>query len=62
MGVQEALMFGVPVIGVPLFGDQPVSMTSCVDKGIGIALDHKHLTADNIVTAVKTIINDTRYK
>ncbi|XP_046736278.1 UDP-glucosyltransferase 2-like [Diprion similis] len=62
MGVQEAVTYGVPLIGVPLFRDQPVNIKNCADKGAAIMLDHTDLTADKIVASVNAVAHDPSYK
>lgn len=62
MGTQEAVTFGVPLIGIPLYRDQPINIQNCIDRGVALYLDYADLRADDIVTAVKTIVYDPKYK
>lgn len=62
MGLQEAVTFAVPLIGVPLFADQIGNIGICVERGIAVSLDYKNLGADKIVAAITAIVYDPKYK
>lgn len=51
---------GVPVVGVPLFGDHYDTMTRVAAKGMGIMLHWKTMTEDDLYTALAAVIKDTR--
>lgn len=59
MGVMEAVHFGVPMLGIPVFGDQQSNIANCVEKGVAIGLDHRQITAQKLITGLRTIITDT---
>lgn len=52
-GIYEAIDSGVPVLGIPLFFDQPHNIANLVYWGAGVMLDHKTLTKDVLVNAIK---------
>lgn len=58
MGVMEAVHFGVPMIGIPVFGDQQSNVANCIDKGVAIGLDHRHVTEQKLIESVQTIVTD----
>ncbi|XP_051940935.1 2-hydroxyacylsphingosine 1-beta-galactosyltransferase [Hippocampus zosterae] len=58
----EAMYHGVPVVGVPLFGDHYDTMTRVTAKGMGIMLHWKSMSEDDLYNALATVINDTRYR
>ncbi|XP_046736270.1 UDP-glucosyltransferase 2-like [Diprion similis] len=62
MGLQEAVAYGVPLIGIPLFGDQMGNIDICVDREIAVRLDYRDLKADKVVAAIKTVTQDPKYK
>lgn len=62
MAVQEAVTFGVPFVGIPFFSDQPRNVRNCADKEVAVYLDYENLNADNLVNAVKTVIEDPKYR
>lgn len=42
---QEAVHFGVPLIGVPWFADQEMTVQKIIDAGVGVKLEHSTLTS-----------------
>ncbi|XP_069746449.1 UDP-glucuronosyltransferase 2A1-like isoform X3 [Narcine bancroftii] len=61
-GIYEAIYHGVPIIGIPLFADQPDNMVHMKAKGVAVVLQFPTLTRQDLVDALNTVINDTRYK
>ena len=59
-GVFEAIHHAVPVICIPVLGDQWDNAKRLEVKGIGLQLDLFSLTSDAIVEAVQTIVGDKR--
>lgn len=60
-GALEAVHFGVPIIGIPLFYDQYRNILSFVKEGVAVLLDVNDLTKDNILSSVRTVVNDKSY-
>lgn len=60
--IYEAMYHGVPVVGVPLFGDHYDTMTRVAAKGMGIMLHWKTMTEDDLHTALTSVIKDSRYR
>ncbi|XP_039276643.1 UDP-glucosyltransferase 2 [Nilaparvata lugens] len=58
----EAAYHGVPVIGIPLFADQPGNVKNLVNRGMAIHIDYFNITADTITHAIQTILNDKSFK
>ena len=54
-GVQEALHSGVPVIVLPVFGDQWGNAGRVMHNGLGIVLHHNNLTGTHIAEGIRTI-------
>lgn len=52
-GIYEAIDSGVPILGIPLFFDQPHNIANVVHWGADMMLDHKTLTKDVLVNAIK---------
>lgn len=57
----EALYYGKPIIGIPLFNDQKFNMARAVSQGYGLTLDYDTLSEDSLRSAINSIFNDTNY-
>jgi bacteriocin biosynthesis cyclodehydratase domain-containing protein len=60
--VNEALAHGVPVVVMPVAGDEPVLAARVEDLGLGISLDDAHRDAGAIRAAVETVLGDPGYR
>ncbi|KAM4809187.1 2-hydroxyacylsphingosine 1-beta-galactosyltransferase [Rhinophrynus dorsalis] len=58
----EAMYHGVPVVGIPLFGDHYDTMTRVQAKGMGILLEWKKLTTDNLFKSLQEVIHNQSYQ
>ncbi|XP_046736274.1 UDP-glucosyltransferase 2-like [Diprion similis] len=61
-GIQEATVFVVPIVGIPIFADQPRNIRNCVERGVAVSLNYREFTADKFVSAINEIIHDPKYK
>ncbi|CAH1787532.1 unnamed protein product [Owenia fusiformis] len=61
-GQYEALNNGVPMLGLPLFGDQPHNAIRMQSKGYGIAMNVHDLTADQLLHNIKEILANSSYR
>ena len=57
-GIYEAIYHGIPIVGIPLFADQPENINHMVAKGAAVRVDFSTLSATDLLTALKTVIND----
>ena len=62
MGTQEAIQYGVPLIGIPLFADQFVNIDIYVRLNIAIGLEIDTLTEEKMDHALNSILNDPKYR
>lgn len=62
MGSQEALYYGIPMIGVPIFADQPRNVASFVAKNMSIQLQLEDISEETVDTALKAILFDPKYR
>ncbi|KAM4631991.1 UDP-glucuronosyltransferase 2C1-like [Discoglossus pictus] len=62
-GVYEAIYHGVPIIGIPIFGDQYENILRLKAKGAAVLLDNLvDLTSEDLFNAVRLVIDDPSYK
>lgn len=59
--ILEARYHGVPIVGIPVFGDQMANIEMATTEGWGIAIELKNLTQENLSDAVNKILNDNSY-
>lgn len=62
MGTQEAIHYGVPMIGIPLFGDQFVNVDNYAGMNIAARLDIDTLTEEKMDAAINSILHDSKYR
>ncbi|XP_058631109.1 UDP-glucuronosyltransferase 2A1-like isoform X3 [Onychostoma macrolepis] len=61
-GLYEAIYHGVPMVGLPLFADQPDNLMHMKTKGAAVVLDINKMQSEDLVDALKTVINNPLYK
>ncbi|XP_058402389.1 UDP-glucuronosyltransferase 2B31-like isoform X6 [Diceros bicornis minor] len=61
-GVYEAIYHGIPMVGVPLFADQPDNIEHMKLKGAAVGLDFNTMSSTDLLNTLKTVINDPSYK
>ncbi|XP_063314818.1 UDP-glucuronosyltransferase 2C1-like isoform X5 [Pelobates fuscus] len=61
-GIYEAIYHGVPMVGIPLFADQPDNMVHMKTKGMAVMLDFIKMETQDLVDAVNAVINNPTYK
>jgi glucuronosyltransferase len=61
LGIQEAIDRGVPIVGIPVFGDQQWNMFCATSEGLGVTLDFNNLTFESVSWALNEVLNNPRY-
>ncbi|KAL0194055.1 hypothetical protein M9458_012351, partial [Cirrhinus mrigala] len=62
-GIYEAIYHGVPMVGIPLFGDQPDNLVHMKAKGAAVIMDNiKTTQPQDLVDGLNGVINDPTYK
>ncbi|XP_028144498.1 UDP-glycosyltransferase UGT5-like [Diabrotica virgifera virgifera] len=61
LGTLEAIHYGVPILGVPVFWDQERNINSVVKKGFGLKLMYKDLEEKAFEKSLKEILNNPKY-
>ncbi|KAM9440730.1 UDP-glucuronosyltransferase 2C1-like isoform 3-T3 [Clarias gariepinus] len=61
-GLYEAIHHGVPMVGLPLFGDQHDNIFHMQSKGAAIVLDFNKMESKDLTKALNDVINNPSYK
>jgi len=62
LSTMEAIYHGVPIIGIPMFGDQPLNMGRAEQAGFGIKVDYEALTTDSLTKALNEMLGNNKYQ
>ncbi|XP_065331569.1 UDP-glycosyltransferase UGT5-like [Cloeon dipterum] len=55
---QEAMFSGVPIVGIPFFGDQRMNVERAENEGYGVFLPYKEITIDSVLAAIRKGLHD----
>ncbi|KAF5926799.1 hypothetical protein HPG69_001429, partial [Diceros bicornis minor] len=61
-GIYEAIYHGVPMVGIPMFGDQTDNIARMKAKGVAVEVDLRTMTSSDLLDALKVVINNPSYK
>ncbi|XP_076867457.1 UDP-glucuronosyltransferase 2C1-like [Brachyhypopomus gauderio] len=61
-GLYEAIYHGVPIVGIPLFADQPDNLYHMKIKGAAVTLEFIRMEARDLKEAITDVINNPLYK
>nr|QBQ34565.1 UDP-glycosyltransferase UGT362B1 [Diaphorina citri] len=62
LGTTEALYSGVPIIGIPMFGDQKANIRVVEKAGFGVTLPYDQITEETVLVALRTVLGNPSYK
>ncbi|XP_018563256.1 UDP-glucuronosyltransferase 2B7-like [Anoplophora glabripennis] len=57
----EAVHHGVPMIGIPIFGDQKMNVAKSVQKQIAVHLPFKELSEESLSAALQEVLKNPKY-
>ncbi|XP_056402536.1 UDP-glucuronosyltransferase 3A1-like isoform X2 [Hyla sarda] len=60
--LMEAVYHGVPIVGIPLFGDQNENMVRIKAKSMGTFIPPDQMKAENFANTIREVIENSRYK
>ncbi|KAG8228488.1 UDP-glycosyltransferase [Ladona fulva] len=61
LSYQEAVLRGVPLIGIPVFGDQKLNVNRAVNQGVGLQMSLSSLTKETILKTIRTVLDDPSF-
>lgn len=62
LSTTESMYFGVPVIGIPVFGDQQLNMAVAQNKGYGVTIEFPSLSGSTLRAALQQILDNPSYE
>ncbi|KAG5680759.1 hypothetical protein PVAND_010246 [Polypedilum vanderplanki] len=62
LGTTEALTEGLPVLGIPIFGDQKMNMVKAEARGYGLHVAYDELNEETFSKALNEILSNPKYK
>ena len=57
LGTTEAIYNGVPVVGMPIYGDQPTNAAAIEESGLGVQVEYDLLSKQYLLEKFKTVLN-----
>ena len=57
-GIYESIHHGIPMVGIPLFGEQHDNIAHMVAKGAALSVDFHTMSSADLLNALKAVIND----
>uniref|UniRef100_A0A1B6DR56 UDP-glucuronosyltransferase n=1 Tax=Clastoptera arizonana TaxID=38151 RepID=A0A1B6DR56_9HEMI len=61
LSIEEAIHFGVPLLGFPFFGDQPMNLAFVEQKSIGLKMEFEDITYKTFKRSLKELLNNPMY-
>ena len=58
LGTQEAMYHGTPMVGLPIFGDQPKNGKNFVAAGLGQSLQWEELSVKGLYDTIEEVISN----
>jgi glucuronosyltransferase len=60
MGTMEAVYSAVPMVAIPLFGDQFHNLKNYEEEGIAVRLDYTTITKEKVLKALREVLENPR--
>lgn len=60
LGTTESVYHGIPVIGIPIFGDQQRNIANAVQSGWGLQLDYHNITESSLQWAINEMLGNSK--
>jgi glucuronosyltransferase len=61
LSTQEAVHRGVPLLGIPIFGDQSLYMSRAVTGGYGLVIRLDNVTMESLLWGIREMIDNPKY-
>lgn len=60
LSTMEAIYLGVPIIGIPIFGDQENNIEDGVQKGYALKVSFQELSEETLTDAINEVLANPR--
>ncbi|XP_050344523.1 UDP-glycosyltransferase UGT5-like [Nymphalis io] len=57
LGTTEAIYHGVPMVGMPIFGDQPSNAAAVEESGLGVQIQFNELSKSKLLEKFRTVLD-----
>ncbi|XP_017087037.2 UDP-glycosyltransferase UGT5-like [Drosophila bipectinata] len=61
-GLQEGVHYGVPILGIPIFGDQYSNLKRGEKSGFALVLNYRTFTADELRSSLLELLENPKYR
>ncbi|KAJ8711850.1 hypothetical protein PYW08_008804 [Mythimna loreyi] len=61
LSTTESIHYGVPIISIPVYGDQFMNVAKSINKGFGLSVDLSYTMSDELKTKIMEVISNKRY-
>lgn len=61
-GTLETVYHGVPIITLPVFGDQDSNAAKVVEAGYGLRIELKTVTEKELITSITRVVVEPRFR
>lgn len=60
LGATEAIVSAVPILGIPMYGDQPNNVAALVQRGVAVHVDYNNISVESVSYALHALLHDDR--
>jgi len=61
LSLQETIYHGVPLVGIPIFGDQDLNIAQAVKSGYATMVEIIDINEEKLEAAIRTVLDNPRY-
>nr|XP_023012471.1 UDP-glucuronosyltransferase 2C1-like isoform X1 [Leptinotarsa decemlineata] len=62
LSTTETIYHGVPILAIPVFGDQKMNAAKAVAAGYGLSLSINELSEENLPNSINELLNNSKYR
>lgn len=60
-GTTEAFLEGIPLLGIPVYGDQMMNLAQAEQKGYAINIPFRNITEENLLSGLTELLTNPKY-